>query len=202
MTSKYHGVLRLLQQSPHPPGWSMPGGPQTQQIADLEAAVGFAIPAAVVEWLEQCNGCVAGPGVLFGATSGCALTDILSAMELWPRWRQDRWLPIASDGSGNFFVAVAYEHQVQVFFVECTLDPGRLSYIFGSSVERFLEFLLEGELGESGWPFDPEYVLSRDPDIRYSTGPLPWLVDAHHEERRSDPGEPAQGQSALLTTDG
>lgn len=177
MTSNYTRVLGLLEQVPHPPDWRMPSGAQRQQITQLEVAIGFALPSAVVEWLERCNGCIAGPGVLFGATTGSALTDMLSAMELWPKWIQNRWLPIASDGNGNLFVADASKPHVNVFFVECSLDPTRLSYIAGSTVEHFLEFLLEEELGESGWPFDPAYVLSRDPDLGYAAGALlPWVV--------------------------
>jgi hypothetical protein len=61
-----------------------------------------------------------------------------------------------------------------VYFID-SYDPSNFAYAVGSSIPRFLIFLLEDDLGEERWPFDPAYVLARDPDIA-SVDPrcLPW----------------------------
>ena len=43
---------------------------------------------------------------------------------------------------------------------------------------RFLWFLFQHELGDRRWPFDPEFVLSHDPQLDGVKGALlPWVAN-------------------------
>jgi hypothetical protein len=176
----YRRILDLLEQVPKPPEARSPKGAVPEQLDALERRIGGSMPASLRCWLSLCNGYIAGPGVLYGARPDDADLDLAVAINLWPEWRSRRWVPIASDGCGNSYlldVAAGGSLPDVVYFVDCSADPSRLAYAVGSSIPRFLTFLLECELGERRWPFDSEYFLARDPhatsiDARY----MPWNV--------------------------
>jgi hypothetical protein len=87
--------------------------------------------------------------------------------------RRDRgWVPVANDGSGDHYVVDAGSGTV--YFVD-QADYDVAAYAAASGLPAFLEFLLEGELGERRWPFDASYVLDRDPALAGVT-PSPWAT--------------------------
>ena len=67
-----------------------------------------------------------------------------------------------------------------VYFVDCAFDSSQLDYVVASSLPCFLTFYLESDLGElqQSWPFDPEYVLARGPELAsVDARLLPWNQD-------------------------
>jgi hypothetical protein len=178
----YDEILSLLERVPKPPEAGPPEGATRDQLDALERRIGFPVPASLRSWLSVCNGYIAGPGGLFGARPDDPFLDIAARfngeVEFLRERRTKRWLPIAGDGCGNDYVLdVAASAGVAgaVYFVDSHDDPVRLAYAVGSSIPRFLTFLLEDELGEKRWPFDADYFLAHDPhatsiDPRY----LPW----------------------------
>jgi cell wall assembly regulator SMI1 len=171
-------VTGLLNQVPRPAESAQIEGASPAQIHALEQRLGHAIPVTLRRWLEVCNGLVAGPGGLYGATDGTHL-DIAHVQGLWPSWRVSGWLPVAGDGNGNAYLMGAsplHGALDAVYFVDCSDDPDAIAYVVASSLPKFLTFLLERELGERRWPFDAEYVQVTDPRIsEIDEDLLPWI---------------------------
>ena len=176
---EYHDVLDLIQRAPKPPEARSPQGASPDQIESLERQLGYPLPDWLRRWLDVCNGYMAGPGGLYGAEADRSSLDIKRAS--WPEWRELGWVPIAGDGNGNAYVVPALLPNAGefVYFVDCAEDPSQLAYVVGSSIPNFLRFLLERDMGELGWPFDPDFVLARDPAIAQAdAGLLPWNSDS------------------------
>jgi cell wall assembly regulator SMI1 len=154
-------------------------GATDEQLDGLRQALGFEPPADLVDWLRVCNGVIAGPGGIYGAAPPEDFLDIAGVLQLFPRWRDNRWIPVAGDGTGNHYVLDASRQHLDrdaLFFVDVMEDPDELSYVVASSLDRFLRFLLRAELGDRRWPFDEEYVSAEDPEI-LAVDPavlLPW----------------------------
>jgi cell wall assembly regulator SMI1 len=177
-------VFALLQRAAGAQHGGQPApGADAGQLGRLADLLGYPVPADLREWLTRCNGSDSGgPGALFGAYPANRALRIEAAAAIHPQWIPRRWVPVASDGTGNYYLLDA-SHRVTstdaVFFVDTMDDPDRLAYVVGSRLLTFLRFLLTRELdlpGASGWPFDPEYVLARDPDLALvaDAGLLPW----------------------------
>jgi cell wall assembly regulator SMI1 len=154
-------------------------GATDKQFDQLRQAIGFEPPADLVDWLRVCNGVIAGPGGLYGASPPEDFLDIAGLLQLFPHWRDNRWIPVAGDGNGNHYVLDAGRQHLDrdaVYFVDVMEDPDELSYVVGSSLARFLRFLLLSDLGDRRWPFDEAYVSAEDPAI-LAVEPdtlLPW----------------------------
>lgn len=177
--SGYDEVLGLLEQVERPPSPRPVTGATDEQLGGLRRALGFEPPEELLDWLRVCNGVIAGPGGIYGADPPEDFLDIAGVLELFPSWRENSWIPVAGDGTGNHYVLDAARRHLDrdaVYFVDVMEDPDALSYLVGSSLERFLRFLLPAELGDRRWPFDQEYVSAEDPAIT-AVDPavlLPW----------------------------
>jgi len=100
-------------------------------------------------------------------------------MTLHENWLFSAWIPIASDGLGDYYMvatATSREPEDVVFFVDVHEDPDVPTYVVGSDVWRFLVGYYSDELGERWWPFDEERMLVFEPEIvrSASVGNLPW----------------------------
>ena len=176
---EFAAALDLLERVPRPPGMRAVTGASIGQLEALGDLLGYSVPESVRAWLGLCNGAVAGPGGLYGSEVEWDFLNIGFVLNLYPDWRGRKWLPIAGDGNGNHYVVdVSRTHLIVdgVFFVDVCDDPMGLAYIVASDLSRFLNFLLNRELGIRQWPFDRDYVLGRDPIVG-SVSPLsllPW----------------------------
>lgn len=161
--------------------------------------LGFPLPDQLARWLRICNGSYLGPGGLLGIETVTDFLDLehtlASVSRLWPEWRVRRWIPVAGDGCGDYYVLDASAGKPwpsgAVFFVDHE-DFDRLAYVVASALPRFLCFLFDEELQARprrlepapsdgadwraelhaqiraeppSWPFHREYVLERDPDL-------------------------------------
>ena len=139
--------------------------------------LGIELPEDLLAALEVANGTNLGPGGIFGLDAPQQYLDIREMYDDFPVWKQLKWVPIAADGSGNYYVAIPHNGNWPVVFVEGG-SPGTPQYVAASSVIRCLTFLLEKELNGSPWPFLMHAVLSMDPDIvDYEALGLPWKVE-------------------------
>jgi hypothetical protein len=95
-------------------------------------------------------------------------------------WGARKWLPVAGDGCGNYYLLASandFGAGFPVVFVEPTVDVSSPAYVAASGLWNFLDFMLSKELAKSGWPFGMAEVVARDPGILRVTGvPLPWEV--------------------------
>jgi cell wall assembly regulator SMI1 len=104
----------------------------------------------LVAWLGVCNGPFVGPGGLFGVDAERDSLDIRHVMGRFPNWADLGWIPIAGDGSGNYFVLLPNPHKDVVAFVDATLDPYATGYVVASDLPRFLVALLKSEVEHDG----------------------------------------------------
>ena len=165
-------LRELATRVPREPGTELPGGASSAEIDAAEASLGVQIPPEVREWLAFTNGPAIGPGGVYG------LAEFEEVYGFIPEFRANRWLPLGTDGCGNYFVLATDSSPLRpVFFVDGLQDGGYgvPTYAVASHYWRFLRFLLQRELGETRWPFERDYVTEWDLDFESITGAtLPW----------------------------
>jgi hypothetical protein len=177
-------VFQLATLAPGPPNEPLPAGISHAEIDLFTERTGLPIPPELRAWLLFTNGPCIGPGGIYGIRPKRNHLDIEGHYEYLPEFKENRWIPIGSDGCGDYYViALAPHHQSldPVYFIDLHLDGcfAKPTYVVASGFLRFLRFLFREELGlESGWPFDEKMVLANDPDLAHCTGALtPWEAD-------------------------
>lgn len=171
-------IRDLLSRVPSPPEQALPAGISDEDLAGFERRTSISLPNDVRDWLAITNGPCVGPGGLYGVRSRRRDLDIETFLDLFPSWRAHKWIPIAGDGCGNYYVIATqseFGSGFPVLFIEPSVSTESPSYIVASGIGMFLVFLLESELGVRGWPFNEKYVSCADPEITRFVGlPLPW----------------------------
>jgi len=164
----------------------VPAGTDELAIADFEKENGVLLSPQLREWFLFCNGGALGPGALYGIGNASKFVDIESMWALYPEWKARGWLPLASDGCGDYYILdlgckIQVEHPV--FFIDqADLEPP--SYIMASDVWQFFRGLFLSELERDPetfdfyWPFDEKKVLEDDPKLRDYNGTVPFAWNA------------------------
>jgi cell wall assembly regulator SMI1 len=175
MDVRLETILKLVGQSVFPPGETVPAGATPAQIERLENSLGFHVPNELRAWLRNCNGPCIGAGGIAGVETKRRAQDIGSILADHPDWQDHKWLPVAGDGSGNFYLLITNGDKHPVGFVDTMEDARNPAFIVASDLWKFLGFYLEQDVGECRWPFDRGYVVTKDPAI-LSHGNLgfPW----------------------------
>jgi hypothetical protein len=176
--SELKDVAKLLRQLPLRTGEQLPPGAPDSELDLFSGRTGIQLPTAVRAWLNLSNGAGVGPKAMLGVKTRDRYRDIEYVYKFAPLWKENGWIPLTSDGSGNYYLVVPTRGQYPVVFVDVSVDPEKPTYVVASNPLRFLRFLFEDELGLEGWPFNPEYVESRDPEIRafYDDFAAPWAA--------------------------
>jgi hypothetical protein len=174
-------IRELLAQVPSPPGEGIPDGVATGEIEEFERRTGLVAPDPLREWLQLTNGPCVGPGGYFGIHPKRLELDIEHILDIYPEFLAKKWIPVAGDGCGNYYVVPTHQEYGQgfpVLFIEAVVDYLSPAYIAASDLAHFLPWILEKELceiGEHGWPFDEQFVTNNDPQIlSFHDVPLPW----------------------------
>jgi hypothetical protein len=172
-------VIELLSRLPLPPEEEkMPSGVSEKELSEFQERTGVILPAELRAWLGIANAPFIGSQGAFGINARKQFLEIESYWGLYPGWRDRDWIPIGTDGSGNYYVVPTREEFGQgfpVLFIDTHEDSGSPAYIVASSVGYFVEFWMERELGISKWPFDEAEVIAKDPLILTFEGvDLPW----------------------------
>lgn len=172
-------VLQLAAQVPSPPGELLPPGLSDAEIDGFTQRTGLPIPPELREWLHFTNGPCIGPGGLYGIRPR-ELRDMEGVFEFLPEFKVNRWLPLGTDGCGNYYVLALASESTRirpVYFIDASQEKGYKTptYAVASELWLFLRFLFRLELGDRAWPFDAKKVLVCDPDLAQVKGaPLPW----------------------------
>ena len=170
-------VRHLASIVPREPGVPLPPGASEDEINDFIRRTGVTIPSGVREWLRFTNGPRIGPGGVYG------LRDFEEVFGFRPEFRDKCWLPLGTDGCGDYYVLAldSEEYPLQpVYFIDPYQegDYGVPTYAVASGFWRFLWFLFHEELGDRRWPFDRQYVLKNDSLIAgVKSALLPWVAD-------------------------
>jgi len=172
-------VLQLAARVPSPPGEQLPPGQTDREFDQFTLRTGLPVPPELRDWLRFTNGPCIGPGGVFGIRPPRIGGDMEAVFEFLPEFKVNRWLPLGTDGCGNYYVlALDSEREPlrPVYFIDAFNDGFRTpTYAVASELWLFLRFLFLDELGEDSWPFSAEEVLARDPNLaRVKGAPLPW----------------------------
>jgi hypothetical protein len=175
-------VIQLAAQIPTPTGEPLPPGLSDAEIDGFTQRTGLLIPPELREWLHFTNGPCIGPGGVYGIRPRREHLDMEGVYEFLPEFKQNHWLPLGTDGCGNYYVlALASEPSElrPVYFIDASQDNGYKAptYAVASESWHFLRFLFRSELGDHAWPFDSKTVLANDPELsRVKGAPMPWDV--------------------------
>ena len=179
-------AIRLAFSMDLPTGEDMPKGLSDQELSSFENRSGIRLPNVFQDWLKVTNGPCIGLGGMVGIDSRRSIQNIEDIYMRHSNWPANGWIPVANDGFGNFYVLL---HEVSglepVAFIDCNIDPERISYVASSNLWTFLRFYFSGEskdIEDSQWPFDKNEVLMNDPDILKSQLPLPWECDDFQDQ--------------------
>ena len=94
----------LALRVPAPPGYTMPAGASETAFKNFERRTGLQLTAPFRAWLAEINGAMIGPGGLFGVREPSDFLSIEKCLRMYPKWRELGWVPVASDGTGNYWV--------------------------------------------------------------------------------------------------
>jgi len=171
-------IQQLLGRVQKPPGEEIPEGLSVEELNRAESSLGLRFPTALRQWLSLTNGPCVGPGAFVGIRTRRQLADMEKILSFYPAWIVKGFIPVATDGCGNFYVAAVdrkLQEDAPILFIDTQENPSMPAYIAASDLGRFILFFLRKELGESRWPFCREYVLDIDPESRrIHDVPLPW----------------------------
>lgn len=168
-------VVSILTELEKPPGESIPSGLKQADVDGVESRIGFCLPDPFRKWLKTTNGPCVGPGGIVGVNTARELQNLESIYELYPNWKAKRWVPVAGDGCGNYYVLVHEVYDLQpVVFVDVMENSDEPAFIVASDLWHFLAFLFRKDMGKSRWPFDKEEVVEKDPKILKTKLLLPW----------------------------
>jgi cell wall assembly regulator SMI1 len=171
-------IRKLLARCPDPPEDTLPEGCSDADLTGFEERTKISIPADLRTWLKVSNGPCVGPGGLFGIRPNRAYLCIESRLDIFPSWKTKKWIPVAGDGCGNYYLIPTlndYGKGFPVVFVDTIASPDSPAYIVSSDIGHFLVSLLEQELGAGDWPFNEKSVVQHDPNIlKFKCVKLPW----------------------------
>ncbi len=173
-------IQELLCKVPKPPEELLPHGIGDVECDDFEKRTEIDLPEDAREWLKLANGPCVGPGGIYGIRPSRAHLDIESFFLSFPSWKARKWIPIAGDGCGNYYIVPTqheYGRGFPVLFFDTSSSVDEPSYIVASDIGHFMLALLEKELGKEGWPFNEKAVVQSDPHIVAFKGvDLPWVA--------------------------
>ena len=192
-------VLDLLERAPKLDDFNLIPASDSQ-IGGFETKASIKLPQEILEWMGVCNGALVKPGGIF------SLTEIISSYSNIPKWLENGWIPMASDGCGDYYVLdtrgkISTTSTHPIYFID-QKDYNRADYIVASGLWKFLRFLLEDEILSSEnpidpstdpwdddlqtwinpnskvyWPFNKNKVLEFDPDLAFYEGNVPFPWD-------------------------
>lgn len=133
-------VGEVAQQAVRDPSAPPQRGATAAELRDLESRLGRPLPRSLVAWLLVLNGDTIGEGGVFGARPDAPALDIGRVLDRYrEEWDPPAWLPVASDGCGNYYLLLADEG---VGFVDTMADPAVVSRVVEDSLVSFLLWYL------------------------------------------------------------
>lgn len=157
----------------HPDPSEVVRGASDADLTELGVHLGFPVPSELADWLRVCRGSTAGPGGLFGIGNAVDGLNISGYLTWFPEWRESGWIPVAGDGTGNYYILDVGRTGHPVGFVEPSETVSEVQYFVASGLGVFLRELLVHEISSNRWPFDRDYVERVDTAV-LALEPLPW----------------------------
>lgn len=171
-------ILNIVKKLEMPEDESIPMGASVTDLECFEKYWGEKLPDKFRKWMLACNGPFVGPEGIVGINKPRKCQDIFFLYSIYPEWKELRWIPIAGDGLGNYYVMVTgNEHGAgqPIVFIDTMSSRITPEYLVASDIFIFLYFFIDSELNKINWPFNSEQVVASDPEIlRFKNVSLPW----------------------------
>jgi hypothetical protein len=135
-------IVELVRGAVRAPEDADVNGASSQELEGLERRLGRPLPGQLADWLRICRGAAIGPGGFFGNRPDRPSLDIPAYLGLFPEWADKRWLPVAGDGCGNYYVLLP---SGQVGFVDTISDSGAVQSNPHPDLYSCVEALLRGD---------------------------------------------------------
>ena len=167
-------LVQILRDAPLHPEEGVPPSLDRSEITELQRRLGMGFPPTFAEWLTKTNAPCVGSGGFVGLSPARKSLDIEAIYQNYPSWQSAGWIPVANDGSGNYYVLVP--PRFPVAFIDVSENPCGLAYVAASNLLKFIEMFIRRECGERDWPFNEDYVLRNDPDVvtHRDLACMPW----------------------------
>jgi hypothetical protein len=140
-------LRQLVAGAVRAPGDGPPTGASPAELAILAERLGQSLRTELRTWLSICRGAAIGPGGVFGQQPDRPHLDMVKIRDMYPQWRALGWLPVASDGCGDYYVLAL---DGSVGFVEPMSDPGKINRHAASSLLSFMTDLLAADQTANG----------------------------------------------------
>jgi hypothetical protein len=177
-------VAQIIPLVQRPPEYSLPRGATTDEIRAFSEQYNIHVPESLQQWLHLYNAPLIGPGGIYGVAPAPENLRIETHLDEHPIWKEKGWLPIAGDGTGNYYVLDTKTSRAAtnpIYFLDHERDLDHPTYIVASDLWKFLLFLLKREIEwertrTATWPFNKSQVLADDPALNEYQGivSLPW----------------------------
>lgn len=175
MNIEFDELKLMLIDAPLAPDELLRSGALPSEIEEAETMIHRRLPNDLKSWLAVVNVVCVGGGGFVGVNAKRKSLDLCCIFKNYPSWKENGWFPIASDGSGNYYVLVDIGSEKGVAFIDVAEDSETLTYRVASNLRIFISRFIEKESGDSRWPFDKLDTLNRDPAVETSNiAPLPW----------------------------
>ncbi len=172
----YSEVIKELQML-NEPGSLLPQGVSEDKVRSFEAQINTRLPLVLRDWLMLTNAPGVGGQYLMGIDAK-PIQDMMRLLNLYPKWLEAGWLPVAGDGLGNFYVVTTkqdFGSGEPVIFLDHEFDTAQPDYIVASAFDIFVKQFVHKELVRNRWPFDKSLTLSIDPGIMaFKSISMPW----------------------------
>jgi hypothetical protein len=132
-------LRRLVAGAVRAPEDDPPRGASAAELTALASRLGQSLPSMLRTWLSICRGAAIGPGGVFGQRPDQPQLDMARIRDMFPHWRELGWLPVASDGCGNYYVLAK---DGTVGFVEPISDPVTINKCAAPDLLSFMTGLL------------------------------------------------------------
>ena len=143
----FSSSLETLDKLPRP-DIDLPIGASLNDIRAFESRFNLRLPKPLLEFLQVINGAYVGGQGFLGINS-TTNNEIGQVLELTPLWVERNWIPVASDGCGNYFVIVSLsEHDHPICFVDHEIGYDTIDYVAASSLEIFVEQFILQEISQ------------------------------------------------------
>jgi cell wall assembly regulator SMI1 len=173
----YHKIVLEIPSALLHPDEGIPEGVNNDDIMKLEKDIGFPLPETLKQWLTVTNAPCVGTGGFIGISPKRKSLDIYSIYENYPNWKSHQWIPMANDGSGNFYVAVIDKSEVEAIgFIDTMENLTHLAFVVASDIIIFIKMFIMMQSGERRWPYNKKFVVEKDPCIlnKRHIAPMPW----------------------------
>jgi hypothetical protein len=174
-------VIDLLDNLSESEGIAIPQGGGEDEFKDIATYMLVEDIAELAVWVSISTGPIPISQPLMGFSVDQNQNDsnhYKNVLSTYPEWRRRKWVPIAGDGCGNYYLYPLmndFNNRRPIFLVDVSKSTITPYCAVASHLFHFLVRLLESELNREDYAFTRDKVLRQDVKIQQiSSLAMPW----------------------------